>query len=333
MANFGRFVCVLVPFLLTLGSLIALLVAGLAGIADKSLYMFRLNMTDLSLSPSAVSNILNGSGINLPDLKDLDLSDIDLSDFQSSRRRAEIRNLTAADLGLFDIYDVNVWNYCYTARNGTRECTKGSYDWASSALNSSTDDFNNMLTATGLNITLPEEITDAVKTFSTVSKWTQIVFIIAAVALAIALFLGLFANCSRAFSCVTWLIAGVATAAAGAAAGLATATATVIVGAVKASPDLNGLEAHINVRFLAAVWLSVVLALAAGLFWMFTICCCKPDHSSSRSYAASEKFVPRTPGYQRLSEPGGYPSNYARSYDSATSRRDVAYEPYSHARV
>src|SRR5690606_6744076 len=122
-----------------------------------------------------------------------------------------------------------------------------------------------------------------------------------------------------------WLIAGIATVAAGAAAGLATATATVIVGAVEGSNNLYGLEADLNVKFLAIIWLSVAFALAAGLFWMFTICCCKPDHSSSRSYAASEKFAPRSPGYQRLSEPSGYPSNYARSYNS----RDVAYEPYS----
>ncbi|KAL2175972.1 SUR7/PalI family-domain-containing protein [Thermothelomyces heterothallicus CBS 202.75] len=329
MASFGRFVCVLVPFLLTLASLIALLVAGLAGIADKSLYMFRLNLTDLSLSPQSVSSILDGSGVNVPDLKDLDLPN-----FQSGKRQASSSgNLTAADLGLYDVYDVNVWNYCYTMHNGTRDCTKGSFDWASTALNSSTNDFNNMLTATGLNVTLPKEITGAVKTFSKVSKWTQIVFIIAYVALALELFFGLFANCSRAFSCVTWLIAAVATVAAGAAAGLATATATVVVGAVKASPDLYGLEAHLNTRFLAAIWLGVALALAAGLFWMFTICCCKPDHSSSRGYGASEKFIPRSPGYQRLGEPGGYPSNYARPYGGASSQRADAYEPYSHARV
>ncbi|KAL2200028.1 SUR7/PalI family-domain-containing protein [Corynascus similis CBS 632.67] len=330
MANFGRFVCVLMPFLLTLAALIALLVAGLAGIADKSLYMFRVNVTDLSLSPLSVSAIIDGSGVNVPDLQDL--TDIDIG--INKRQDVTPGNVTATDLGLYDVYDVNVWNYCYTTQNGTRECTKGEFDWASTALNQSTDGFNSLLTSTGLNVTLPDEVTSAIKTFGTASKWTQVVFIIAYVALGLELVFGLFANCSRAFSCVTWLIAAIATVATGAAAGLATAISSIVVGAVKASPDLYGIDADLNTRFLAAAWLGVAFALAAGLFWMFTICCCKPDHSSSRSRYAdeSEKFIPRGPGYQRLSEPGGYPGGYARPYAGA-AQHGGAYEPYSHARV
>ncbi len=326
MANFGRFVCVLVPFLLTLASLVAMLVAGLSGIADKSLYMFRVNVTDLQLSADTVTSILSGSGINIPNI---DIPGV-------GRRQAKTSNITAADLGLNDLYDVNVWNYCYTAQNGTRECTKPKFDWATTALNTTTDTYNNMLTSTGLNVTLPKEITSAVKSFGTVSKWTQIVFIIAYVALGVELFFGLFANCSRAFSCVTFLVAGIATVAVGAAAGLATATSVVVVGAVEASAKIYGVDAHFNTRFLATVWLGVAFALAAGLFWMFTICCCAPDHSSRHGgrsrHADAEK-------YQRLGGEhgaGGYNAGYAQQYPRqsyAQPQHAGAYEPYSHARV
>jgi hypothetical protein len=189
-------------------------------------------------------------------------------------------------------------------------------------------------------VTLPKEITTAVKSFSTVSKWTQIVFIIAYVALGVELFFGLFANCSRAFSCVTFLVAGIATVAVGAAAGLATATSVVVVGAVEASANIYGVDAHFNTRFLATVWLGVAFALAAGLFWMFTICCCAPDHSrrhhGSRA-AAGEKYMNTAPGYQRISDPNGaYNAGYAQQYPHqsyAAPQHSGAYEPYSHARV
>lgn len=331
MANFGRFVCVLVPFLLTLAALIALLVGGLAGIADKGLYMFQVNVTDLSLSPLSVSKILDGTGVKVPNLNEIDFSNL-------GKRQAQTTNITATDLGLFDVYDVNVWNYCYTKQDGTRDCTKPAFNWAANALNVTTSDFNSMLTSTGLNVSLPKEITDAVKAFGTVSKWTQVVFIIAYVALGVELFFGLFANCSRAFSCVTWLISAVATVATGAAAGLATATSVVVVGAVKGSANIYGVDAKFNTRFLVTVWLAVAFALGAGLFWMFTICCCKPDHSSRRSrHADGEKFIPSSgPGYQRLSEPNGYQSGYAQQYPRQSygpQSHAGAYEPYSHARV
>ncbi|KAK3905280.1 SUR7/PalI family-domain-containing protein [Staphylotrichum tortipilum] len=331
MANFGRFVCVLVPFLLTLAALAALLAGGLAGIADKGLYMFRVNVTDLSLSPLSVTKILDGTGINPPKV-----------DFPGLNFKRQSGNISAANLGLNDVYDVNVWNYCYTTQDGKRECTKPAFNWAATALNTTTGDFNNLLTANGFNVTLPKEITEAVKAFGTVSKWTQVVFIIAYIALGVELFFGLFANCSRAFSCVTFLVAGVATVAAAAAAGLATATSVVVVGAVEASSNIYGVDAHFNTRFLATVWLGVAFAIGAGLFWMFTICCCAPDHGSRRSRARgaeAEKFIPGGPGYQRLSEPhgynggAGYAQQYPRQSYGAPQGHAGAYEPYSHARV
>ncbi|KAK4157814.1 SUR7/PalI family-domain-containing protein [Chaetomidium leptoderma] len=348
MANFGRFVCVLVPFLLTLASLIAMLVAGLAGIADKSLYMFQVNVTELSMDPLSISAILDGSGVKVPSFDDLNLPNVndikfpDIPDI-NIKRQSKTTNITAADLGLYDVYDVNLWNYCYTTQNGTRDCTKSSFDWASKALNMSAGNFNTMLTSSGMNITLPKEIIDAFTAFGTVSKWTQVVFIIAYIALAVELLFGLFANCSRAFSCITWLIAMVATVATGAAAGLATATSVIVVGAVEASASVYGGDAHFNTRFLATIWIGVAFALAAGLFWMFTICCCAPDHSSRRSRSRgseSEKFIQNGPGYERLSEPNGYQGGaYAQQYPRQSygappqQQHSGAYEPYSHARV
>ena len=337
MVNFGRFACVALPFILTIASAIALLVAGLAGVADKSLYMFQVNTTDLSISPLSVDSILNSRS---PTPEPQSLHDFDLLRTTTDKAGSKSSNITAADLNLHILYDIGVWGYCYTEQNGTRECTKPAFNWAEKELNRTTGDLNSIITATGLNVTLPKGITDAVSAFGTVSRWTQIVFIIAYVALAVELFFGIFANCSRIFSCVTFIVAAFAAVAVCSAAALATATSVVVVGAVEGSAKFYGVDASFNTRFLAAVWIAAAFALASGLFWLFTACCCAPDHSrrSKRSRHSDGEKQMHGP-YQPLGEQNGYhKSGFAQSYSqhvpqSYGQNRELAYEPYSHARA
>lgn len=331
MANFGRFVCVAMPLLLTAASIIALLVAALAGVTDKSLYMFRANLTDLSISPSSVNSILN-TRQNFHNVEGI-ISDAlkPVTGASTSGSGSGSGNITAADLGLFDIYDVSIWGYCYTPRNGSRDCTKPAFNWAHTLFNETTGDINSLITLSGKNVTIPKAVTDAMDAFTNVSRWTQIVLIISFVALAVALLFGIFANCSRAFSCVTFIVASVAAVAVCAFAALATATAVVIVGTIKGTARFYGVGGEFNNRFLATVWISAAFALAAGFFWLFTICCCKPDHSRSsrRSrHGDSEKLIPGP--YQPLGDQSG--SRYASGPSYAQPQRDLAYEPYSHSR-
>ncbi|KAK4165793.1 SUR7/PalI family-domain-containing protein [Cladorrhinum sp. PSN259] len=349
MANFGRFVCVLLPFLLTLAALVAMLIAGLAGVADKSLYMFQVNTTDLSIDPlkalDIVSKATDGK-VKLPDVKGLINRDAPAAVVIETRQDSKSSNITAEDLGLYDLYDISVWGYCYTPKNGSRACTKAEFNWATKTLNTTTGDLNSLLTSTGQNVTLPKEITDAVNVFNTASRWTQIVFIIAYLALAVELFLGLFANCSRIFSCLVWIIAALAAVATGCAAGLATATSVIVVGAVEASAKIYGVRADFNRRFLATVWIGAAFAMAAAFFWLFTICCCAPDHSSRKKRTRhgsdeGEKLIGGgSAAYQRIGEPNqgyqGYAQQYPKAYPQQSysgQGREAAYEPYSHARV
>ncbi len=338
MANFGRFACVLLPFALTLGAVIALLVAGLAGVADKSLYMFQVNTTDLSISPLSINTLLKDLGARSP--QDV-FHDPTLLATGDSKSGSGSSNVTAADLGLADLYDVSIWGYCYTPQNGSRECTKPAFNWAVSALNTTTGNLKSLITLSGQNITLPQEVSDAVTAFGTVARWTQIVFIIAYVALGVELFFGIFANCSRVFSCITFIIAAFATVAVCGAAALSTAMSVVVVGAVEGTAKFYGVEASFNRRFLAAVWIAAAFAIAAGFFWLFTICCCSPDHSrkSRRSRSSDGEKLMQGP-YQPIGNEngynGGYPQQYPQSYAAPQSygpKRDLAYEPYSHARA
>jgi len=362
MGNLGRYACVALPFGLTLAALIALLIAGLAGVADKSLFMFQVNTTDLSISPLNLDNIVN-SITSRQDLHDVEgilkdpkgavdgavdgLTGTADDVLNTANDAAKGTNLTASDLNLFNLYDVGVWNYCYTPKNGSRECTKSQFNWAEKELNTTTTQLDGLIrianTAGGQNITLPKEITDAINTFSTVIRWTEIVFVIAYIALGVELFFGIFANCSRAFSCITALIAGVATVAVCAAATLATVTSAIVVGAVEASAKFYGVSASLNTRFLATVWIAAAFAIAAGFFWLFTCCCCAPDHSSKRSRGGSynrdsshEKLMPLSSSpYQPV--PGGntsYQQQYPQqSYGYTAPAHEQRYEPYAQTRV
>ncbi|KAF5713869.1 integral membrane protein [Fusarium mundagurra] len=334
----GRFFCVLLPFVLTVGSIIFLLVGALAGVADKSLYIFRIDVKNLSISPADVGNIIDN--LDLKNLK-LDTRDVPVIEERADKVKD---NITAELLGLDKYYDINLWGFCKTDSDGKRKCEKPEFDWANKKLNTS------YLIGADKNvqIELPDEIQDALKAFKTVTKWTQVVYIAAFIALAAEIILGIFSNCSRIFSCLTWIVAGIASTLVIAAVVLSGVFAGTVVGAVEGTAKFYGVKGDINGRFFACVSIAAAFAIAAGLFWMFTICCCKPesrsrDKKNRRSDGekllggATNKHGSYAPlGDDHEMQTGYYNHNQSQSqygaprYPSGTARSDLAYEPYSH---
>lgn len=409
MVSCGRVVCVALPFVLAVVSIVALLVAALAGVADKNMYMFEVNTTDLSVSPSDAISILSRAVLDDRDTVVLDTraaapvaraatpasagfhdaavarSNVGFHDASVARASVGFHdpslltsgtssasgsaatgtvtgsttdgasekataaststNITAADLNLGKLYDIGLWNYCVTEQNGTRSCTKAEFNWAARTLNNSENSVTSLISSTGANLTIPTDITNAIKAFSTLAKWTQIVFLIAFGALALEIIFGLFTSCSRGVACVTFLIASITVVAVVGAAGLATAMSIVVVAAVKAEAEKYGVSASVNGGFLAAVWISAAAAVAASFFWMFTVCCCSPESRRDRAGPRhlDDKSVPSGSSYQPLNDPnqnGGIYNNanaYAPQYGAPRypqgGRSDLAYEPYSHSRV
>ncbi|KIE01272.1 SUR7 protein, partial [Metarhizium majus ARSEF 297] len=329
----GRFICVGLPLALTIASIVALLIATLSGVAHNQLWMFRVDVKDMSISPADLVSITNSLGVN--------------------PRADKTGNITAADLGLANVYEIDLWGYCYTDSDNKRQCTKAQFDWANSALN--TTYIENLGKSAGVQgFKLPDEVKGALKTFRTVAKWTEVAFIVALLALGIQLAVGIFAMCSRVASCLTWLVSGLTSILVGVAAGLSTATASIVVGAIKGSNKLYGIKADIGTRFLATVWIATAFALGAGFFWIFTICCCKPEQrrrGGKRNLDSDdEKLIPNGGAYRPLSHNyemtsghnnggyynpnqnqqfnGGYSSG--PRHPSGHGRTDLAYEPYSH---
>jgi hypothetical protein len=322
----GRFLCVGLPIILTIAAIVSMLIATLSGVAHNRMSLFSLNTTELSFNEADIDTVIDK------------LLDIDTRDNSKSV------NITAQDLNLAGSYDVNLWGFCWTDFDKKdRHCTDAKFDWAAKSLNTSY--IENFGSPAGVKIKIPDEIEDALKAFRTVSKWTQIATIIALVALVVELVLGIFSNFSRIISCVTWLVAGIATTLTGAAAGLATAQAAVVVGAVETTAKYYGVRGEIGGRYLATIWLSFAFAMGAGLFWLFTVCCCAPDRSSPRknkhaSSSGEKLFGGANTAYAPLGndhemQSGLYnhnqgPSYGAPRYPDASARNDMAYEPYSH---
>ena len=353
MGKVGRFVCVAVPFILTVLSIIFLLVAALSGVTNKSLYMFEIDLSELSIDKNDINSLINSRALAGRDILD-DVGDAlggggDGDDAGAAADTASGSNgITPADLGLNEIYKVSVWGYCSEKSDGDDEkCTKPKMDWAKDELD--TAFIEDISKALGSDFKIPDEITTALDTFKTVSRWTQIVFIIALAALAAQIIVGVFSVCTRIASCLCFIIAGVSTVAAIAAAALSTATATVIVGAIKGS-DFHGAKGSINTSFLALVWVAVACAIGAAISWLVTICCCAPDKSSRRSRknrAGDNEKGFTSSAYQPLQDPQdnayGHGANndyYSSAYNAPSfngaqpypdnGRTDMAYEPYSH---
>ncbi|EJP70705.1 SUR7 protein [Beauveria bassiana ARSEF 2860] len=342
----GRAICVALPLLLTIASLAALLYATLAGVAHHNTFMFKLDTTNLTVDRAGIESIAKSAGVDVSSIgKDLGV-DID----SLLNKATGGQNVTAKELNLDYVFEVDLWGFCST-RDGKRECTKAEFNWASRTLNDTY--LKNVGTAAGVSIPLPEDIRGSIKAFRTIMKVTEIAFIAANILLGVELLIGILASCSRVVSCLTWLIACITTILVFAAAGLATGVSAAVVGAVEASAKIYGVKGGIQTSFLAAVWIAAAFALGANLFWVFTICCCKPEHGRARSvrnrdsHGDGEKLMPSRgyaplgtqhemtgfqqqpqhhAGYNNSSYYNGQPARYP----AGNGRSDLAYEPYSH---
>jgi hypothetical protein len=345
MPDAGRIFCVAFPFIATLAALVVLFVSTLGGKHVPQLYMFSVNLTDLSVDPEGVSGILDNlrNSVNTSDIEDV-LEDLpkDAKDrFQTIEDKIKeltgrdivddilksTNNITAADLGLANIYHVGLWGTCSGPNASATVCTSPKFDWASRMLN--TTWLENVGSAMGANITLPDEIQSGIKSFNASIKWMEIVFIAALAALALELFFGLFSSCSRLWSCLAYIVAGIATTLAVAAAIFATAVSAAVVGVIKASADIYGADADLNTPFLAAVWIAVALSVTASLFWCISACCCANKRKPTATPFGEKHYS--TGSYAPLS--GGaagpaYAQKGAGNRDSAY--QSAAYEPYSH---
>lgn len=336
MGGVGRVLCVALPFILTAVSLVTLLIVGLAGITGSNLSLFEVAPRDLS--------------INLSDLQKLDLS--------GTKARRDIRglgssvtgaidavshtNITAAQLNLADKYNFYLWNFVEVRGDVTTK-TSPKFNYASNFTDTSS--VGDLAAGTGITVTVPQAVQDGLKLFSTLIKWTQIVFVVAIVATALALLVGLFGFCSRIGSCGTWIISSISTAAIIGFATLATVTATSVVGVLTGVAKPFGVTSSVSTAWLSIIWFGVAAAVASVFFWLLTVCCCASSGGKGNRHSNNAEKLTGSKGYQPVRDPFGNEAyagqqsgiynqqQYAIPLSNVKTNRAEAYEPYSHHAV
>ena len=328
----GRFVCVAVPYALTIASLVCILITMLSGITNKNLNMFEIDASKMSISSSDLQNLANSVK---KDKRDLNLGAGALTNAALNGVSTGAVNFTAANFNLANSYKVYMWNYCYHSNSTYGDCTKGKFDWANDAINIT---YMNekasavSMGASGKNATLPRTVTDALKVYVKVSKWTQVVYLIALLFSVLTLITGLFGFCSRGGSCVTYIVSALATISIICASAMSTAASAIVVAAIQTTAKVYGVRAKMMTGFLSLTWIACAFSVGAGLFWMFSICCCKSESRGNKRN--SEKFAPSA--YQPINDPNtGYHPQTTGVYNPQAHKpaNGAGYEPYSHSAV
>lgn len=352
----GRYFCVALPFILAVASIVCMLIAGLTGITNTNLYMFRIDVSNLTIDTAVLADLAGVNSDQLEQLSninsrthesslnwhdpnavaDLQNSNTQVSSLLSNLDSLESLNgLTANDLGLARVYDVNLWGYCATYQDDSHNCTDPAFNWAEGRMSENNNLLTTLQNIPGANDTAIPRVVDGLRAFEQLNKWTEVVYIIAMIGLALELAIGLFTACSRAVSCVTWLISGIATMFVIGAASMMTVMASVAVGTIETFGSSQGAHGNLHMGFLAVAWLGAAFAIAASSFWLFTICCCKPENrpyqKRSRYSAEQEKLVP-TGSYQPIGETQHKGYNYGLPQRGGMRQPELAYEPYSHSR-
>lgn len=333
MGKAGRFFCIFTPMALTIASLVCLIIVGLGG-TNKSnatfnnLYFFRANTsritvdpTDLSLPSNALTNAIVGGTT-------------------SAVKEA---------VGIYDFYHISLWNYC--AGNFT-----------SNAANSSTSDnvtycsphtnefwFNPVevwgLNNTGVDQFFSKELRDGLAAYQTTAKWMFIAYVVALISTIVEILVGFFALFSRWGSLATTIVSSVSSLFYIAFALTSTILYAVLTGTFNSALEKYDIHGSLGHSIYVTVWLGTAFTLGAGLFWMFSSCCCSGRSDRMKDYGNGRSA--RGPKYDRVGSPMpppapnggfGYGQPAAQGYQVPSShhmgpvgaQRQTSYEPFRH---
>lgn len=244
------------PLVLIAAAIILMLFVALSGVTHNELWIVQLDLSDLTIDPKSIAikqglNITN-AGANI---------------------------ITARDLGLSDIYEINVWGYCYANAKGERHCTKAKFDWAASYSEQYLGGSN---VPGAVEVQLPDDVKDAIILFRNIARNAQAVLIVCLVALAASFLLGIVSGFTRRWTGIL-ILASVAAVTVCAAAGLVSAMGAIAMRAVEKSGQSYGVHSTMGTTFLSINWISVVISVAAAIFWLAARCIDLPKQKIAKA--------------------------------------------------
>ncbi|KAI4183278.1 MAG: hypothetical protein LQ346_006383 [Caloplaca aetnensis] len=326
MGKAGRFACIFTPMAMTIASLICLVIVGLGGTNKNNsnlnnLYFFRANTTDIVVTAEEV-NLGNNP-----------LADAIL---QNKGATAAVKEV----IGVKDFYHVSLWNYCAgDFDNGADKVT-----YCSPRQNEFW--FNPVdvwgMNRTGIDQLFSKELRDGLNAYRVAAKWMFIAYIVAVVTTIVEILVGFFALFSRLGSLATTIVSTISSLFLFAFALTATILYSVLAGSFNSALKKYNIHGHLGKNMYVVVWLAVAFSLGAGLFWLFSSCCCSGRSNKIKYGDASG----RKGAYERVDSPYGHregPVNFQTGpgYQaphhgvplSNVGQKNTAYEPYRRADV
>ncbi|KAH8694280.1 integral membrane protein [Talaromyces proteolyticus] len=290
MGKIGRVACIVLPYILTIGALICLIVVGIGSTNSSSeavneLYFIRVDLS--SLTNATTSSTL------------ADLAESAIKNDTRAKELGEALEKADKDAEVRDFYDVGLWGYC-TGNKTTNGDFKVDHCSSSKAMFWFNPSEVWGLNDTGVDTLFPESLQKGLSAYEKASKWMFIAYVIAVVSVVAELLVGISAIFSRLGSCITSFVSGIATFFTIAAAITSTALYAALVGLFNTSLKDYQIHASVGGRMIAVTWLAAAFSIASGLFWAFSSCCCSGQSRSGRRGLVAEK-VPYT--YERVASP------------------------------
>lgn len=327
MGKAGRFACIFLPMAATIMSLVSLIVVGMGGTnkdssALNNLYFFRANTSNIAV---------NGSLIDLPSNP---LTDAILGKASN--------DVAQKALNIKDFYHVSLWNYC--SGDFEKNSTGGLNDDVSYCSPRQKQFWFNPVDVWHLNNTATDkffskELRNGLKAYQSVAKWMYIAYIIAVISTAAEILVGFTALFSRAGSLATTIVSTVSSIFTIAFALTATILYATLTGVFNNALKQYRIRGSMGRTIYIWVWLSVLFSFTAGLFWLFSSCCCSGRSDRIKGYSDGRgggrmrrgKEAPYT--YERMPspQPGFHPAHGGVPMKNMQPGKHTAYEPFRQA--
>ena len=338
MGKLGRFACIFLPMAFSMASLVLLIIVGLGGTNRNSdglnnLYFFRATTHDIKA---------NAANVDVPDF--------------INRYLNKPTTVGSSNVTVRDFYHVGLWNYCAGDLRSDRSFNK--FD------PSHTDDvkfcskrhsnfwFNPVdvwgLTGTEADQLFSKQLRDGLKAYKAVAKWMLISYIVAIIATAVEIVVGFFALLSRWGSLATTIVTAISSIFIISFALTVTILYAVLTGSFNDALKNYNIHGSLGHNMFVITWVAVACSWAAGLFWLFSSCCCSGRSDRIKGYNEGGKKGSKdmhTPyNYSRVESP--FLGNSSNQHPSPSFQgspnpqmgvpmqnmgpRLTAYEPFRH---
>ena len=309
---------------LTIASLVCLIIVAIGGTnkdssVSNSLYFFRANTSDINVSP-AIQDSLNLPHNSLTD---------------ALFNQSTVNDAATKALGIKDFYHVSLWNYC--AGSYKKNSTGGWEEDVTYCSEKKAKFWFNPAEVWHLNSSVTEEhftkaLKDGLNAYKEVAKWMYVAYVVAIIATAAEIIVGISALFSRVGSLATTIVSTISSLFVLGFSLTASILYATLTGAFNTALKDYHIHGKMGTTMYIWAWLAVAFSWAAGIFWLFSSCCCSGRSDRIKGYNNDKHSGTQ---YQRMPSPmpSYQPDYHAQQHGVALNNmggKNTAYEPFRH---